>query len=364
LPATLQDVPDVQWHRPLSHSGLGGIAATHGFVVFGDRDTDDFHDVFRCLDAETGDTIWEVQRLAIAALDYGNSPRATPLIHDGRVFCQSAHGLLLCIDLRSGSVLWEKDLRTAFPPAGELPWGYCGSPLIVDGRLIVNPGAKNASLVALNPDDGKLLWKSPGAAPSYGSLLVGVFGGRRQIVGHDAVSLGGWEISSGERLWTVKPPASGDFNVPTPLMHDGRALVVTENNGARLFDFDDDGLVVPQPIASNRKLRPDMSSPVLVGGRIYCVNRFLYCLDLQDGLQESWRIRDPAFGDYAAVFASAERILVVGNGELLLLSTDGSQEILARQQIFDEKLPIYSHAALVGKRFYVRGESGMICIAL
>ena len=320
--------------------------------------------MFRCLDAQTGDVVWEVQRLAIGGLDYGNSPRATPLIHDGRVFCQSAHGLLLCLNLADGEVVWEKNLLEEFRPAGDLPWGYCGSPLIVDGKLIVHPGAADASLVALDPRSGDVFWRTPGAAQGYGSFIVGMLGGRQQLIGHDAVSLGGWDIETGERLWTVTPQVAGDFNVPTPIVHDGHALIATENNGARLFRFADNGRIDPVPAASNAKLRPDMSTPVVVNGRVYCVNRFLYCLDVNDNLRECWRLRDTAFGDYAAMFAAADRLLIVGNGELLLLGADGDKTVLSRQRLFEENAPIYSHAALVGRRLYVRGESKLMCVAL
>ena len=44
---------------------------------------------------------------------------------------------------------------------------------------------------------------------------------------------GGWDARTGRRLWTLVPPHSGDFNVPTPLVHEGRLMVATENNGAR-----------------------------------------------------------------------------------------------------------------------------------
>ncbi len=364
LPRTLGKSPNIQWELPLAQAGLGGIAATTDYVVFGDRDLDDFHDVFRCLNAQTGDLVWEIQRLAIAALDYGNSPRATPLIDGDRAFLASAHGLVLCVQLSDGAVIWEKNLREEFEPAGELPWGYCASPLLIDGKLIVNPGAADASLIAVDAATGNLLWKSPGAAAGYGSFAVGSFKGHRQIVGHDAVSLGGWDVGSGKRLWTVKPSATGDFNVPTPLVINNRLLVVTENNGARLFDFDDDGNVIAEPVAINSKLRPDMSTPVVINGHVFCVNRFLYCLDATNGLNELWRMRDASFGDYAAMFVSPERILIVGNGELLLVPTNGQKQVLSRLRVFEEKLPIYSHAALVGRQMYIRGETRLVCLKL
>lgn len=348
----------------LPHSGLGGIAATESVVVFGDRDVEDFHDVFRCLDTQTGETRWEIKRLAIGALDYGNSPRATPLIDGERVYVLGAFGRLLCIQLSDGKVLWETDLLERFKPSADLPWGYCGSPLLVDGKIIVSPGAADASLVAFDADSGLVRWRTKGDAPGYGSLTVGTLGGRRQIVGHDANSLGGWDIESGDRLWSVKPRSDGDFNVPTPIFHNGKLFVVTENNGARLFEFDQNGRVDPLPVATNLRLRPDMSTPVIVGNYAYCVNQFLYCLNVDNDLQEEWRVRDKSFGDYAAMFSTDERILIVANGELVLIAADGKKSILSRQRVFPENLPIYSHPAIVGNRMYIRGESSIRCIQL
>ncbi|MGI9473540.1 MAG: PQQ-binding-like beta-propeller repeat protein [Rubripirellula sp.] len=354
------------WELPLVHAGLGGIAATQRYVIFGDRDADDFHDLFRCLDAETGKMIWEVRRLAVAALDYGNSPRATPMVSGDHVFCKGALGNLLCIRIDDGNVVWERNLRDDFPLSDELPWGYCGSPLLVDEKLIVAPGAPDASLVALDAMSGDVLWKSPGRPPSHGSLIVATLDGVRQIVGHDKTTLGGWDLESGERLWTITPPSDGDFNVPTPIVEsdaDGRdvLLVATENNGVRSFRFEATAHAAERLVAGSPKLRTDMSTPVVVGSNLYCVKDFLYCLDAKD-LSEQWRMRDRAIGEYAAIFATADRLLVVGKGELLLLNTGGEKKILSRQRVFDENQTLYSHPAIVGRRMYIRGEHKLRCL--
>lgn len=224
--ACLPDNPGAEvkvvWRNPLTHQGLGGIAATEDLVVFGDRDIDDTHDVWRCLDSFTGAELWQVKILAGANLDYGNSPRTTPLIHEDKVYLLGALGDLLCVDFVSGEIHWQCNLRDRFGATSELTWGYCGSPLLVDNLLIVAPGAKDASIVALDESSGDVVWKTPGSGPSYGSLIVGTFGGKKQIVGHDAISLGGWDVSSGKRLWSVVPDVPGDFNVPTPLSFDGK----------------------------------------------------------------------------------------------------------------------------------------------
>jgi len=364
LPDTLSPDPNVVWEKRLPHPSLGGIAATSRYVIFGGRDYDDFQDVFRCLDADTGETIWEIERLAIGALDYGNSTRSTPLIVGEHVFCQGALGTLLCLHVEDGEVLWERNLADDFKPSENLPWGYCASPLIAAGNLVVNPGAADGSLVALDPATGDVVWKTPGPLCAYGSFITHSIAGTSQIVGQDAESIGGWDATTGRRLWKVLPNSPGDFNVPTPIAIQNRLLIATEGNGVRLYQFDDAGQLAPEWLFRNTRVRSDMSSPIVIGELAYCAKDFLTCLDLQDELKEKWRLRDRSISDYGAIVASDERMMVIADGELLLLGTDGNKKILSRQKIFSESIPIYSHPAFVGRRMYVRGETKLLCIEL
>jgi outer membrane protein assembly factor BamB len=368
LPESLPASANRLWDFKLAYAGLGGIAATRDRVIFGDRGLDNQTDVFRCLSASDGKVQWVLEYLAPGELDYGPSPRATPLIDGERVILLGAFGDLHCVDIATGNVIWKKNIYRDFGLNTRPTWGACSSPLIVDHRLIVNPGAKTASLVALDPETGKTLWQTPGADAAYGSFIAGKFGGRLQIVGHDAVSLGGWDVKTGQRLWTVVPEYTGDFNVPTPLAVAGQLLVTTENNGTRLYDFDTQGIIIPQPVALNEELSPDMSSPIQIGDQVYCVWNDMYCLNRKNGLKTDWNASDQAFGDYAAVITDSRRILVVGKGGRLVLVDVNPQQfkVNSRLDLFPDpgRENIYSHCALVGNRLYLRGESELICVDL
>ncbi|WP_339730525.1 PQQ-binding-like beta-propeller repeat protein [uncultured Gimesia sp.] len=368
LPASLPATANRIWDYTLAFSGLGGIAATETKVIFGDRGLDNQTDLFRCLSANDGKVQWVLEYLAPGELDYGTTPRATPLIYGELVFLLGAFGDLHCVELATGNIVWKKNLYLEYGVVETPTWGTCSSPLIVENRLIVNPGAKEASLVALNPQTGKTLWQTPGAEAGYGSLIVGKFGGRLQIVGHDAVSLGGWDIKTGQRLWTVVPEFTGDFNVPTPLALDGKLLVTTENNGTRLYGFDQNGIIKPKPLAVNEDLNPDMSTPIQIGDQVYCVWNEMYCLNWKNGLKTSWYGDDKAFGDYAALITDSKRILVIGKGGQLVL-VDGTAKqfkVVSRLDLFPSPSNenIFSHCALVRNRLYLRGESELICVDL
>src|SRR5256885_9550403 len=105
------------------------------------------------------------------------------------------------------------------------------TPVLVDDLLIVNPGGTNAALAALDCLTGRTRWTAPGSPAAYSAFICGEFGGRRQIVGYDQKSLGGWDVKTGMRLWRLLPAVQGDFNVPTPIAADSGLIVSTENNG-------------------------------------------------------------------------------------------------------------------------------------
>lgn len=369
LPAKLPEPLKVMWRHPLSRSGLGGLAANDKYVLLGDRDAANMADVFRCLSTETGEELWTVTYPAPGQLDYDNSPRATPLIVGDRAIFFGAFGDLTCTDLATGLPLWRTNIRQQFGANDELPWGTCSSPLLVDDTVVVNPGAPDASLVALSIADGIVKWQTPGEPQGYGSLNLLTLGGVRQIVGHTQTLLCGWNPTTGELLWEYQPPSEGDFNVPTPIEVAGQLLVCTENNAARLFKFDESGRIVPEPVAVCETLATDTCTPVARDGKVFCASGKLLTLDANDGLNVRGTLEDDAFTDYAPLMVSAKRLLVQARGgELLLIDTTGDEpKIVSRAHLAvgeDQSANLYTAPAIIGTRLFVRTEREVVCVEL
>jgi ABC-type phosphate/phosphonate transport system substrate-binding protein len=104
LPTTLPATKLVRWKQVLFNEGLGGVAVAGNRVVVGDRDSSDREDVFHGLDRATGERVWTLRYPAEGKLDYGNSPRATPLLHDGHAYLLGAFGHLHCVRLADGRI--------------------------------------------------------------------------------------------------------------------------------------------------------------------------------------------------------------------------------------------------------------------
>jgi outer membrane protein assembly factor BamB len=355
LPETLPASADFEWSVELTGEGIGGVAAASGFVVVGSRDAIDRSDVFQCFDAETGDLAWQHIYPALGRLDYGNSPRATPLIHDGCVYTLGAFGHLCCLEVDSGIMLWQVNLAKEFG-APSLTWGHSGTPVIVDKKLILQPGGKDASIVGLDLESGDVLWKTPGASCGYSSLLHKIVGEKSQVIGFDATTMGGWDAETGRRLWSLIPPESGDFNVPTPVSFGDRLVVSSENNGTRIYHFSDDGTIHPEPDAVNEDVKPDSHTPVVSANRIFGISGALFGLDPANGLKAFAVSEDDAFAGYGCLIASDERLLVMNDeGELLLVSsTDPAMPILSRLRLKDDRNQVLAHPALTDKALFVR----------
>jgi ABC-type phosphate/phosphonate transport system substrate-binding protein/outer membrane protein assembly factor BamB len=366
LPNKLPVKAEFQWQVTLPADGIGGIAATENLVIVGTRDALDESDVWFCLDAQSGNERWRYISPAPARmpLDYGNSPRATPLIAEGRLFLLGAFGHLHCLELKSGALLWTSHL----PPEFDAPlpkWGYAASPLLIDQKLIVQPGGTEASIIALDPETADLIWQTAGHPAAYASLIHARVQGKSQLIGYDEDSLGAWAPSTGKRLWQHTPANTGDFNVPTPIFDGSHLILCSENNGTRLHAFDSQGVLIPKPITQNEDLAPDSHTPVLARGKLIGFHTDLQILDAAT-LKPITIIQERDFGIYASLITDGQRVLTLSEKGVLFLHDIQSPKPrkLGSLKLCDENAHVLSQPALVSNRLYARLGEKIVCLLL
>ncbi len=359
LPRTMP-APKLLWKQPVAGACDAGIAVAAGCVFVADHD--DNNDYYRCLDADTGRDIWSRSFPNAREMEYGPAPRATPLVYQGKVITLSAFGELYCFELKAGKTVWQRDLVKDFGVPKVPTWGYSSSPLIAGGKLIVNPGAKTA-LAALDPQSGKLLWEGEGGRANYSSFLAGTFGGVEQVVGHDGASLGGWDLATGNRLWSVPMEQGSGYIVPTPINVGGKLFVCDQNNDAQLFQFGKNGVVVEKPIARNEDIAPEVMTPVLAEDLIIGVTKKLVCLDAGNELATLWIQSDKIFKtDCHVILANNVGLALSSRGELALFSFDRQGvKVLGKTKLCQRTLV---HPTLVGSRLYVRDSESLYCYDL
>ena len=123
----------------------------------------------------SGESLWRYgyPSAFVDPYGYNNGPRASPLLTSNRVYTFGAEGKLLCLDLNTGNVVWQRDTAKEWdiPPAF---FGVGSSPILESERLIVMVGGQpNSGVVALSPENGKTLWESVGEKNWTGEPKIG-----------------------------------------------------------------------------------------------------------------------------------------------------------------------------------------------
>ena len=149
----------------------------------------------------------------------GNGPRGTPTVEGDSVFIEGGNGDVSCLDAATGKTTWHINLSKEFG-GGRPGWGYSESPLLEDDLLVVTPGGKQGTLVALDKYTGKLKWQTTGVTQGahYASPVSATIGGVRQIVQFARSNVFGVRLSNGELLWSYSNAANGTANCATPIV--------------------------------------------------------------------------------------------------------------------------------------------------
>ncbi len=121
-------------------------------------------EVVDCLHPETGQRSWRFAYPTQYQDRYGytNGPRCTPVIdsENSLVFTFGAEGKLHALDLKSGQVLWKRDILADFKLNPNF-FGVGSTPLLEKDLLIINVGAKKACIVAFDTKTGRARWAAP-----------------------------------------------------------------------------------------------------------------------------------------------------------------------------------------------------------
>jgi len=191
--------PELLW-RVAVGEGYAGFAIAGSRAVSLEQHGSD--EAVVCRDLFTGATLWTHQDAARYESSLGGvGPRTTPSVAGARVFALGATGHLRCLDFESGRLLWQRDIL-GDAKATAPDWGMAGSPLVIEGHVIVHPGGPRHSLAAYRADTGEPAWAGGDARAGYSSPQLVTLLGESQLLifNHDGVT--GHAAADGRVLWT------------------------------------------------------------------------------------------------------------------------------------------------------------------
>lgn len=370
----LPNEPKTVWRLSVG-PGFSSPIVAGSRVIYLDAQQD--QEVVHACEAETGRELWNLPIAASVGDEWGSGPRSTPFADGDRLYAQSCDGHFVCLDLTTGQVRWRvnfEDFGVKFlggkareGTASRRGNNGCG---LVEGEGVYVPvGSTNgATIVGFEKRTGRELWRALNDEAAYSSLVVGTFGGVRQLVAFTADALAGLDLKTGAVLWRVPLRTDAKRHAATPVIVGETVVVNSQTLGTVCFRISRAGAGWQAARAwLNAPLKINLSTPVLVGGHLYClgVKRDYVCLDAGTGTvqwsQLGFGKGDPK--DYAATLAVGESLLVVTEGgELVLLAASpAASRELGRVQVCGST---WCHPALAGSRLYVRDRRQLLCLDL
>jgi outer membrane protein assembly factor BamB len=331
-------------------SVVGGRAYTMGHQ--GGKDS-----VF-CFDAAKGTLEWRHRYACRGDMDGHRGPRATPTVHDGRVYTLSLAGHLFCLSADEGNELWAKNVTEH---GGQVPrWGLACSPVVLGEQLIVDAGR----VLAFDRRTGRLLWRSEKFPAGYATPTPFERGGRTHLAAFNGYGLVILDAANGETRLKMRWKTAFGVNAAAPIVADGKVFISSGyGTGCALIDVTGDAA---QVVWQNKSMCNHFNACVLYEGHLYGFNGNagrrgrLTCLDFKTGRQVRWSKRGLDTG--SLMLADGKLIVMGERGDLAIVeATSEAFNLISRAKVLSGTcwtVPVLSHG-----RIYCRDNDGkLVCV--
>jgi outer membrane protein assembly factor BamB len=402
--------PKLVWKTPIGE-GYAGPAVARGRVYITDRvlpggnpsaddgfkkDRSEGNERVLCLDEASGKILWKHEYPTTYDISYPAGPRTTPVVSGDKVYTLGAMGHLFCFDADKGTVIWSKELRKEYQ-VPYIMWGFSGSPIVENDRLICLVGGKGSTCVAFDKNTGKELWKNLSAVePGYAPPMIHEIDGKKMLILWHPQSINALDPTSGKVYWSFPFGGKGKMGsikagltIPTPRLAGDLLFVTTFYDGPLLLKLN--GLNPPTEVwrGHGRGEQPDqtdilhsiMPTPVIQDGTIYGIDSYgeLRGIDLKSG-KRLWETH-AATGGKSLRWANAfltpqgDRFFLFNElGELIIakLSPKGYHEI-DRATILEPtnrmagpkgRRVIWSHPAFADRSIFARNDREIVRYSL
>lgn len=366
---------NVVWKRPIPGEGWSSP------IVFDERvfvtTATDGGASFRllCLDRLTGTVLWNKQVLRQKPghkQNFNSYASSTPVTDGQRVYVLAFDGTLAAVSME-GNVIWS---HREFEYYSEHGLGV--SPILYKDLLIVpfdgsssGPDRKlgwqkpwdQALILAMDKNTGEVRWRGRRGSSRIAHITPQVLSenGRDQLVSSAGDVVQGFNLKTGERIWTVSSPGEGV--VPSVVIGDGLIFTTSGfgDSTIRAVRIGGKGDVTKTHIAWEST--DDVSK---IPSMLY-VRPFLFlitetgvakCLRATTG-EEIWRERLESRYSASPVWAEGRIYFLSEKGKTTVVQAGGEFKIIAENEL-NEKCS--ASPAVSQRHIFIRTENNLYCI--
>jgi len=367
-PAAWPEALKRTWRVEIGEGYSSPVVAGGHVFVHGRRDPEE---IVESINLADGKVLWQQKYQAEFkknqyAVEMAKGPNATPLVAGNRLFTLGVTGLLNAWDTAKGKQLWSRDFSKSIDTS-KLFCGTAASPLIVDGRLVVQVGSDihGGQVLGLNPATGATEWEWRGLGPGYASPVVVDVGGSSQIVALTEGSIIGLEGKSGKELWTVPFPDEWHENVSTPLWTGAQLIVSGTRQGTHAYTLaQTGGKWQATELWKNPDIAMYLSSPVFGDGLIYGHSSKkkgqFFAIDAKTGAVR-WTTEGRE-GEHASLLLTPQNVIFLTNGADLIVAKRNTPAFAVERRYEVAEGSTFAMPVLLGENILVRDATGLMLL--
>jgi outer membrane protein assembly factor BamB len=367
-PAAWPEKLQRSWRVEIGEGYSSPVVADGRVFVHGRKDPEE---IVVSINLADGKVLWQQKYQAEFkknqyAVEMAKGPNATPLVAGNRLFTLGVTGIVNAWDTATGKLLWTRDFSKAIDTS-KLFCGTAASPLLVDGRLVIQVGSDihGGQILGLNPATGATEWEWHGLGPGYASPLPVEVGGSKQIVSMTEGSIVGLDAKSGKELWTVAFPNQWHENTATPLWTGTSLIVSSTEQGTRAYALKQTaGKWEATEVWKNPDITMHMSSPVFGDGLIYghSVKKKgqFFALDAKTGATR-WTTEGRE-GEHASVLLTPQDVVFLTNGADLIVAKRNTSAFAVERRYEVAEASTFAMPVLLGSNILVRDATGLILL--
>ena len=315
-------------------------------------------DLFYCLDASTGATIWKQefpgQKIHL------NGCSSTVCVAGERLYATGGNTTVYCLSTKDGSPVWKSPV-----PRESAGWAGSSSPLVTDGLVILIAG----QLTAYKETDGSQVWTQPKLKSVAASPILWTSGGKTHVLCNSDAGLACVEIATGNVLWTAPGGANG-----TPAVSDDILVQVTDKKDLGIVAYK----ITPQKAEKLWNITPFEdrgTSAVIYEGHVYAVGgakdwRAL-CANLADG-KILWQEKSDDFkkSEVSTPIIADGKVIHYAGGDaanlVMFRASPEKYELLAKAKVEPAKVPAFNCtcASIVDGKLFLRLNEHVACFDL
>jgi outer membrane protein assembly factor BamB len=374
VPIKWSRTDNIAWKTPIP--GIGHSSP----IVHGDRVfvtsclIKERQRILLCLDRKTGNVLWQ-KVVVTAPLEMKHSlnsyASSTPATDGKRVwvtFLEKTNIVVACYDYE-GKELWRVSPGTFLSVHG-----FCSSPIPYKDMLIINadqdaPPTSHAFLVALDQSTGAERWRAdrPNRIRSYCAPLIVKAADRMQMVLGGCNCVASYDPDSGKQIWIINGPT--EQYVASPVYSEGEGLFFLtcgfpDYHNLAILPSGEGDITQTHVVWHKKKVKREeaayVPSPLALGKFFYVVSDWgwVSCFEARTGKRAYYQ----QLGDKHSASP------VTANGYLYCTADDGITYVLKAGPTFDEVArndlgePCRASPAIASGQLFLRTVDNLYCI--